>query len=404
MKKLPILLLLCYFGQLTAAHAQVNYVRNGSFEQYSSCPTDWDQIKKARYWQPIDSTDNDPLCSPEYCNICAVATQVAVPLTFHYQHYPRTGGGMVQTEAYFDNGYPELYKRDYTQGKLYKHLTTGRSYCVTFYITLAQLSQYAVNKMGAYLDDGSIDAGKDSAGCAAPQTAYIPQVYTNTIINDTTNWVKIQGNITATGTERFITIGNFFDAAHTDTIGLQPITANNFSWYLLDDVSVIASDAVADAGGSGLVGLGDTVHIGTYEEGMPCTWYVQGSTTPIGYGGGIWVHPTVTTSYVVALDLCNGITYDTMTLYVCPAGVSALSYPGDLIQLYPNPAANEVHIDHVANCTIIIYDMTGKAILTHTPTTDKATINIESLPTGIYMVHISDPKTGNKVVRKLVKS
>ena len=411
MKKLAILLLLFLFDQLIPAHAQVNCVRNGSFEQYSSCPFVYDQIRLAKFWQPIDTVDitgYGPVCAPEYCNKCApVGSLIGVPQGGFYCHYPRTGDGMMEIQTYFDNSYAESYQRDYAQGKLYTQLTAGKSYCITFFVTLAQGAQYAVNRIGAYLDNGAIDAGQDSVGCALPHPTIIPQVFTIAIIDDTLNWVKIQGNFTANGNERFISIGNFFDVDHTDTISTgfnSHIISTNFSHCLLDDVSVIASDAIADAGGSGLVGLGDTAHIGTYEEGMPCTWYVQGSTTPIGYGGGIWVHPTVTTSYVVALDLCNGITYDTMTLYVCPAGVSALSYPGDLIQLYPNPATNEVHIDHVADCLISVYDMTGKSMLSHTLTTDKAIINIETLPTGMYMVQVTDPKTGNKVVRRLVKS
>ena len=399
-----MILLTCACFPFYKGQAQVNYVLNGSFEQHSSCPSNFDQIKLAKYWQPIDSVDNVPLCSSEYCHICADDTShVSIPLSFHYYHYPRTGSGMVLTTAYFDNGYPEQYQRDYTQGKLYTHLTAGKSYCVTFYVTLARLSQYAIDKFGAYLDDGSIDAGKGSAGCAVPQTAYMPQVFSAAIINDTLNWVKIQGNITAAGTERFITLGNFFDIGNTDTITLQPTSTNNFTWYLLDDVSVIASDAVADAGPSGLMGLGDSMHIGTYEDGMPCTWYVLGNPTPIGYGGGIWVHPTVTTSYVVALDLCNGVHYDTVTKYVCPAGISALSFPGELISFYPNPATTELHIDRAANCEIIITDLTGREVLRTTLANDKAVVDIGSLSTGIYPVRLTDPLTGNSVVRKVVK-
>ena len=406
MRKLvvSILILVCILPM--AGYTQVNYVRNGSFEKYDTCPTGYDQIRRANFWQGVDSTILYEGCLSEYCNACSSISGfsfVGVPLGYSYHHYPRTGDGMVQVKMYYDDVVlPMSYVRDYPQGKLYAHLTAGVNYCVTFYITLAQGSQYAINKQGAYLDDGSIDAAGPSCGLVI--TSVTPQVFSSLIIDDTLNWVKVQGSYTAIGTERYITMGNFFDAANTDTIGLHPHTTTVESYYLIDDVSVIASDVGADAGGSGLVGLGDTVHIGTYEEGMPCTWYVQGGTTPIGYGGGIWVHPTVTTSYVVALDLCNGITYDTMTLYVCPAGVSALSYPGDLMQLYPNPTTNEVHIDHVANCLITVYDITGKTMLTHTPTNDKATINIETLPTGMYMVQITDPKTGNKVVRRLSKS
>jgi hypothetical protein len=58
------------------------------------------------------------------------------------------------------------------------------------------------------------------------------------------------------------------------------------SYYLIDDVSVIASDAIADAGIDKRCTPGDSIWIGTNEEGMPCTWYALGDTThPLGYNG-----------------------------------------------------------------------------------------------------------------------
>ena len=402
MKKLTILF--CTFFTLVSVHAQVNYVLNGGFEQYSACPTHYNQIRLADYWQTIDTTNSNPRCSPEFCHTCAGSNpQIGIPHTYYYDHYPRTGNGMASSIFYLDTGAISTDKRNYVQGKLWRYLSFGTNYCVTFYVTLAHSSKYAVNKLGAYLDNGAIDAGQDSVGCALPQTSFTPQVFTNTIIKDTENWVKIQGSFTANGYENFITIGNFFSDVNTDTILRIPVTIFRAAYYIIDDVSVIASDAVADAGPGGLVGLGDSVHIGTYEEGMPCTWYVLGNPTPIGYGGGIWVHPTVTTTYVVALDLCSGITYDTVTKYVCPAGVSALSFPGELISFYPNPATTELHIDHAANCEVTITDIMGREVLRTRLTNDKGIVNIEGLPKGFYCVRLNDPVTGNRVVRRVVK-
>jgi hypothetical protein len=48
---------------------------------------------------------------------------------------------------------------------------------------------------------------------------------------------------------------------------------------------------------------------------MPCYWYILGGTTPIDSGGTIKVAPTDTVTYVVAMDLCGTITYDTVTVF-----------------------------------------------------------------------------------------
>jgi hypothetical protein len=391
-----------------AMQAQVNLVLNGSFEKYSSCPNDIDQIKKANYWQPIDSVSIDPFCTPEYINACADpgSTGVGIPLGWNYNHYPRTGNGMMEILVYYDSSITTYHSVvNYAQGKLSTHLTTGTNYCVTFYVTLAQASQYAIDHIAAYLDNGSIDAGQDSVGCARPQTSFTPQVFETTIINDTLNWVKIQGSFIANGTERFITLGNFFNNSHTDTIDVHPIIHSQFSFYLLDDVSVIESNAFANAGNDMHAGVGDTVHIGTSEEGMPCTWYALGDTTPIGYGGGIKIHPTATGTYkyVVMLDLCGHITYDTMTLSVWPSSIVNCQLSIINANVYPNPASQSVTIEGAKDCEVVFYDVVGEKVASFVSMTNKEVLDIATLPKGIYSVQVMDTVTGVKVVRQVFK-
>ena len=306
--------------------------------------------------------------------------------------------------VYFDHQFVDYIDRDYTLGKLYTHLQAGQNYCITFYISLAQMSQYATNHMGAYLDDGSICIGKDSVTCSQAQTAYTPQVFTVDIINDTLNWIKVQGNFTANGTEKFITLGNFSDVDHTDTERVHYwINGSNYSFYLIDDVSVISSDAVANAGPDGFVGNGDTVHIGSTEDGLPCTWYTLGNPAPIGYGGGLNVHPTTTTSYVVQMDLCDHITYDTMTVYVVPTAVPGTPTLHQPVAVYPNPATTQVHIDNAAQNTAIITNFTGQTIITQSLPTNQETINTATQPPGIYTLTLTNTTTGHRTTQKLIK-
>jgi len=177
--------------------AQVNLVRNPSFEQHSQCPNAWDQIRFANYWSPIDTVSIDPICSPEYCNVCAGSNPFSgAPNNGYFYQYPRTGNGLVQVMMFYDESVPPPppYYRDYLQGRLYQTLVNGKQYCVTFYTVLEESSDYAIANIGAYLDNGSID-NTDSIGCAAPQTSHIPQVENTTIIYDTMHWVKIEGYI-----------------------------------------------------------------------------------------------------------------------------------------------------------------------------------------------------------------
>ena len=384
-------------------HAQTNYVLNPSFEQYKRCPTDVDQIRCANNWNEIDTTDIDPGCSPEYCNICAAGSNVGIPSGGWYTHYPRTGNGVVEVSMYFDESFPSAFNRDYLQGKLYTPLTGGLSYCVTFYVTLCQASQYAVNHIGVYIDDGSIDIGQDSVDCSMPKTAYTPQVVETTIINDTLNWIQVQGNFVATGTEAFITIGNFFDKMHVATILLHGTSPSGL--YLIDDVSVIESSTVADAGPDAAVSPGsDSAWIGPHEEGWPCKWRIAGDTTVISVYTGFKVHPDTTTRYVMELDLCDNVTFDTVVVYVAPAGVPFDRLTMTQINIFPNPTSGVFTVEHAKGTTIVVYDVYGSARLIRTITDDKELIDISSLANGVYSVVIKDPQTKERTMQMLIKA
>jgi len=397
--------------------AQVNYVLNPSFEQYSRCPRLLNQIAFANHWNSIDtlwSPDTSvagPLCMPDYCNACASYGEASLPSNQYFHHYARTGNGAVEIfmliDSATDPGVPDGHS--YLQGRLSPSLIASQSYCVTFYVTLEDGSGYAVDKIGAYLDDGSIDIGQNAANCYQAQTAFTPQILCSGIINDTLNWVKVQGSFTATGAESVITIGNFYSYTSTDKIAVDYSSLSMYggSLYLIDDVSVITSDAVADAGPDGLVSPGsDGAFIGTADEGMPCTWYIVGDTVPIGYSGGLKVHPDTTTRYVVVMDLCGNVTRDTVVVNVAPAGVGTLGFTKEDVKISPNPAKDEVTIqtpESFSQCGMIrMYDMLGLQVY-ETPISSKTqTVKISSLVNGVYTVQVVTSE-GMSVALRLIK-
>ena len=414
----PLILMLVFICACVKMQAQINLVKNGGFEQYSKCPYDLDQIKYAYYWSSVDSFGSPdsvgletgwPQCNPQYCNRCnSTSTTIGVPRCGFFNNYPRSGNGMVAQVFYFDNSYSSTYQREYLQGRFSNTLNAGKTYCITFYVILDQLSGYAINHIGAYIDDGSIDIGQDSTGCSMPQTSYIPQITETEIISDTANWTKIQGSYTATGNERYITIGNFYSVANTDTLTISYptgwITGNIFSYYNIDDVSVIASDATANAGPDAVVSVGDSVLIGpTGDDGLPATWYVSGGTTPVGYGSNIWVHPTVNTTYVMELDLCGNVTRDSMMVRIVPTSAGSVQAAVSGVQVWPNPARGEVNVSGASGTMMVMNDMLGREVYRMAITADKQTIDIFTLPKGIYTAQFNDVVSGVKRVKKIVK-
>ena len=139
------------------------------------------------------------------------------------------------------------------------------------------------------------------------------------IITDKENWVKIEGSFTASGGERFLTIGNFRSNNETDTTRLLPNT-DGYAYYLIDDVAVYPCDAPvysANAGGDKTICQGENIQIGMpqYNE-YQYKWYSL-SGILLDTTSYIIVTPTTTTSYVLWVkDFKYDVTNDTITVLV----------------------------------------------------------------------------------------
>jgi hypothetical protein len=401
-----------------AASAQINLVLNPSFEQYSHCPQSADVIKFANYWSSLTDTlltATDTFsgwyCTPEFCHTCSNDPGLKIPLSTNYWHFPHTGNGMAQVQMYYREDFDTTFlgKRDYLQGRLKNRLTGGKQYNVSFYVTLEQLSGFAIDHIGAYLDNGIIDTA--ATLCGMPQTTHIPQVYETTIINDTLNWVKVDGIFTADGTERFITIGNFFDAAHTDTVFTDYWNfgrINYLSWYLVDDVSVIDCDNNPHAGNDTAIRQGDTVFLGTHEQLLPYKWYVLGSPVAIDSGSGLSVHPSVTTTYVLAQTLCGVTKYDTVTVKVWKVGVETLTaLKEQTYTLQPNPNNGQLTLQQKAldnnPVKVQVLDAMGRVVYSNSTvfTDGKLSIQLPNNIPGLYLLQLSD-NSGNSFIREFV--
>ena len=176
------------------------------------------------------------------------------------------------------------------------------------------------------------------------------------------------------------------------------------SFYSIDDVSVIESNTIANAGTNQWVSPGsDSAFIGIQDEGLPTTWYILGNPIPICYGlGGFKVHPDTTSTYIVTLDLCGNITSDSVTVFVGRANVPIPSYL-DRVNLYPNPTSQELHIDGATGCALRLYDVIGRLVKTQENGGMNQTLELNALPIGVYNLQVADPVTGERLNRKVVK-
>ena len=408
--KTVLMTIICACFLHFAGQAQINLVLNPDFEQYTHCPDNIDEAKYCNHWRSLDSGWTPPDWAhvsggiPEYCHSCSADYSATVPINAKFRHYPRSGNGMMEVQMYYIED-TFFNSHDYLQGTLSNTLAIGHKYSVLFYTSSIQYNYYSVNRMGAYLDDGTIDTTHHPGWT---QTQYIPQIVDTNIIDDTLNWIRVDGTFTANGTEKYITIGNFSDTAHIHKI-LAPLyayTALAASWYLIDDVSVIDCSNIPYAGhDTVLMHPGDSAFIGPHESLLPYTWYKLGVASPIDSGGGIWVHPTVTTTYILEQKLCGRTTYDTVKVRVWPDTTTAIETirQFDNLTIYPNPTAQSLTIEHAARCRVVFYDLVGREVMGFDMGKDKVVVDISSLLSGVYFVCVVDGVTGEKIVKRVLK-
>jgi len=397
------LLLFC----IPQTKGQVNYVKNASLEQYDTCPFEVDQIRFAKYWTCIDTnlvwynlTPSDG--QPEYINTCDNTHNNAAtaPDNARFFHYPRTGNGMAQVMMYFYQG-GLGYNRDYLQGRLYKPLIGGKTYCVTFYVTQEQQSNYSIKQVQAYLDNGMIDTATFPG---VPQTQYTPQIQYNNFVSDTLNWVKIEGSFTANGNERFITIGDFFNNANTDTIAFNTNSMfYGLAIYLVDDISVIESDTKAYAGPDVGKGSADSVLLGRDEIIPGIKWWRDGVLIDT-LNAGLWCKDSVpgVHTYILSQTLCGLTTWDTVKVTVWPLNVENVGNLGN-VKVFPNPAKDEITISssNVKEGLLRIFDISGKQLLEQQFSQNNTSIHLD-LSAGVYVLKLTDASGACNVQRLII--
>jgi recombinational DNA repair ATPase RecF len=230
MKKIHFLICLLFAFCSTTTKAQVNQVVDPSFEKINRCLLRADEIDVLDYWRSLDTSwrfgDTGgiyPTCVPDLIHSCSPFNSLNWPNNSRFVQSPHLGEGMVLVQAYYL--YESLYfgnipKRDYLQGRLKKTLVAGKQYCMHFHTNFTEFSAYAINKLGAYVDDGSIDT---ATYCGEPRTMHTPQVFTTAIITDSINWTKIEGTFNPQSSFRKNQGVFLFDPGKEQSIGRQNI-------------------------------------------------------------------------------------------------------------------------------------------------------------------------------------
>jgi hypothetical protein len=158
----------------------------------------------------------------------------------------------------------------------------------------------------------------------------------------------------------------------------------------VEDVSLIPVD-IANWLRDTSVTLTDSVYIGLPKYEVPdAVWYTINGVS-IDTASGIWVMPTEgITQYIQAIDVCDRVAYDTVTVYAYPLSNVQLSMNNLQLKVWPNPATNSINITCVSFLInqekLQILDITGKELLHFIPDKNEMVIDISHLAKGVYFV------------------
>ena len=220
---------------------QNNLLQNGDFEKIVQCPqnhtkylsTDTNKILLP-HWHFINRS------TPDFFHRCSNDSDVGIPCNFAGCSEPLSGNGYIGMILRVDSHYYQ-YNKGYVEHiatEIFPSLDRNHFYLVKFFYKLAPNSGIASNGLGVYFS-----ASLPKFNEFEEYKYFEPQIYLdNTKIIDNREWKEFIGYFIASGTEKFLTIGNFspFDIQKTKVLrnGEPQSEMDYYAYYYIDDVQL----------------------------------------------------------------------------------------------------------------------------------------------------------------------
>ncbi len=214
-----------------ASQAQDNLVPNGGFEELTKKPKKLGDIANATGWVSPTGARADIFTVGK-------SPDIDVPLNIYGKEEAKEGDSYAGIVGY---SYGSKVPRTYVSTKLSSPMKKGMTYCVKFYVSLAEASKYASNNMGIYFSKSQ--PGTDAKVSIIEEPSVMHFNNDLKIMSARYNWTEICGNYVAEGGEKFITIGNFMSDEETKSERMKKdseikVAQVLSAYYYIDDVSV----------------------------------------------------------------------------------------------------------------------------------------------------------------------
>lgn len=212
-----------------------NLVRNPSFEVFESCPERLGNFDDDLVFWSIPTNG-----STDYFNVCS--TEMGAPENFNGRQRATFGEGYAGFYLYAPDDY-----REYLQGELTHTLVKGKKYQVSFHVSLAERSDFAIKEFGILFSQEKLRvpikkelSKKQLYSITDNAYNYLEIGYSN-FYSDTNDWVLVHTEFVAKGTEKYLTLGNFKNNNRTRRFKTKK-EAKQGSYYYIDMVAVNTVD------------------------------------------------------------------------------------------------------------------------------------------------------------------
>ena len=228
---------------LYAADAQ-NLVPNPSFEAFENCPA-----RLGNFDADVVAWSAPTQGSTDYFNGCSTA--MGTPKNFNGEQPADFGVGYAGLYLYAPDDY-----REYIQVKLKEPLKKGHAYTLSFYVSLAERSDFAIKEFGVLFAASELRVpirkvlSKMHLYRQRNNAYHFMEVgYTN-FYKDKDDWILVSTRFIATGLEQYMIIGNFDDNPRTRKFKTKR-GAKQGAYYYIDNLELVAvrdADVVDNAG------------------------------------------------------------------------------------------------------------------------------------------------------------
>ena len=195
-----VLIIFLFFCTLVQGQ---DLILNASFERCNLCPT-----KLGSFDQDVIHWTSPTLGSTDYFNSCSPL--MGTPENFNGKQPAHDGTAYAGFYLFAPDDY-----REYVQTRLTRALDKDREYKLTFYMSRAEGSDFAIREVGVLFLDRELEVATKKTLTRKHWYASGIREYTymefkgESFWQQTRQWVKIEVEFTAKGSEKYLVVGNF---------------------------------------------------------------------------------------------------------------------------------------------------------------------------------------------------